>query len=179
MTKRIRCDFRIRLMDGKTATLSMTELPDKTYEVKLVRNNRAREEISTCRLNGFQEAARRFNAIRDVYHAPDPDSRCKQLAEDLRAALAYGRENAGTDDGGTSNLDSPIIYLPGWDPKRVQAAVSAAGLTCYLWETYFKDSYVLSLPGVGQGYNRTNAAIAMRNFLVEKGYDAGVYTRMD
>lgn len=69
-------------MDGKTATLSMTELPDKTYEIKLVRNNRAREEISACRLDGFQEAARRFNAIRDAYHVPNPDSRCERLTED-------------------------------------------------------------------------------------------------
>lgn len=102
-----------------------------------------------------------------------------KLAEDLKKALAYGLSRAGNDDGGTCNFDSPTICLPRWNEKMVVAAAEVSGIGCHTWTGFGRKRFVFSVPGVGQGYTRTNAAEAMSQFLKDEGYDAGMYYQMD
>ena len=100
-----------------------------------------------------------------------------KLAEDLKAAFAYGLEHQGTDDGGTCNFDAPTICLRGWNRKMVEAAAVAAGGSCSFWSSF--GSYIFPVPGTGQGNSRTAAAEATNDYLEAHGYDAGVYYQID
>lgn len=102
-----------------------------------------------------------------------------KLAEDLKDALEYGLQRADFDDGGTCNFDSPTICLPRWNEKMVMAAAERAGISCHTWHGFSKKRFIFTVPGVGQGYTRTNAAEAMSQLLKERGYDAGMYYQMD
>lgn len=109
---------------------------------------------------------------------PELAGKYKKLADDLKAALAYGLEHMGTDDGGTSNFDAPTLTLPDWDKKLVEAAARAAGVDCFEWELWDSKSYVFTILGVGQGYTRTYASEAMSHYLKKLGYEAGMYYQM-
>lgn len=61
----------------------------------------------------------------------------------------------------------------------VKAAAKTAGIGCFSWDSFSKCCYVFSIPGVGQGYTRTNAAEAMKDYLEGLGYDAGMYYQAD
>lgn len=111
--------------------------------------------------------------------APALKGKYKKLAEDLKAAISYGLEHQGTDDGGTSNFDAPTLSLPGWNKKLVEAAAEAAGCGCFVWNLWGSKSYVFSIRGTGQGYTRTKAAEAAKDYLKGLGYDAGMYYQMD
>lgn len=177
--KVLKRDKHIRLCDGRTATLSAVQLPDLSCEVLLYTNDTQKEEVAGRACRSIQEAMYCFQEIYERYHFPELTGQYQKLAEDLQAALAYGLERAGTDDGGTSNFDAPTLRLPGWDRQQVEYAAKQAGIFCSVWETASKDHYVFTVPGVGQGYTRTNAAEAMRDYLASKGYDAGMYYQMD
>ena len=110
---------------------------------------------------------------------PELAGKYNKLADDLKAALAYGLEHMGTDDGGTSNFDAPTLTLPDWDKKLVEAAARAAGVDCFEWELWDSKAYVFTILGVGQGYTRTYAAEAMSHYLKKLGYEAGMYYQMD
>lgn len=172
-------DENIRLFDGRAATLSAVQLPDGSCEVLLCTNDAQKEEVAGRACRSMQEAMYCYQEIHERYHFPELSGQYQKLAEDLQAALAYGLERAGTDDGGTSNFDAPTLHLPGWDQKMVEQAAKQAGIFCSVWEAVSESYYIFSVPGVGQGYTRTNAAEAMRDYLRDKGYDAGVYYQMD
>ena len=127
-------------------------------------------------MNGTEALAQMLAANREL---PVVMLTVSEDAEDLKEALAYGLEHAGTDDGGTCNFDSPTLYLPRWNRKKVEAAAKTAGVGCFMWSSFSKRCYVFSVPGVGQGYTRTNAAEAMKDFLKSRGYEAGMYYQMD
>ena len=172
-------DENIRLFDGRTATLSAVQLTDGSCEVLLCTNDAQKEEVAGRACRSTQEAMYCFQEIYERYHFPELTGRYRELSEDLKAALAYGLERAGTDDGGTSNFDAPTLHLPGWDRKMVEQAAKQAGTFCSIWEAVSESCYIFAVPGVGQGYTRTNAAEAMRDYLRDKGYDAGMYDQMD
>lgn len=179
MTTRIKQDKHIRLADGRSALLSTVQLSNNMYETMLLPNDGDGEEIISYQSTTKEEALYFFDEIKEKYHVPELTGRYKKLADDLKAALAYGLEHMGTDDGGTSNFDAPTISLPKWDKKLVVAAAKAAGTRCLEWELWGDKSYILTISGVGQGYTRTKAAEAMSRYLKEQGYDAGMYYQMD
>lgn len=179
MTRQIKRDEGIKLADGRSATLSAIELPDGKFEVMLFTNDPAMDEIDSIQCEFEESAVAHFNRIKKQYHIPELTGRYKKLAEDLKAALAYGREHMGTDDGGTSNFDAPTLRLPRWNKKLVEASAKTAGVGCFIWNLCGCKSYVFSIPGVGQGYTRTKAAEAMSTHLKELGYDAGMYYQVD
>lgn len=175
----IKRDEHIRLADGRSATLSAVQFSDGLYEVMLLRNDDEGEEITSCQCHDVEETLYAFDEIRARHHVPELTGKYKKLAEDLRNAFAYGMANRGTDDGGSSNFDAPTVSLPGWDKALVEAAAKTAGTMCFEWALGSSKSYLLSIPGVGQGYTRTKAAEAMCNYLKAQGYDAGMYYQMD
>lgn len=179
MVTRIKQDKHIRLADGRSATLSAVQLSNGVYETMLLPNDGDGEEIISYQSTSKEEALCFFDEIKEKYHVPELTGQYKKLADDLKAALDYGLKHMGTDDGGTCNFDAPTICLPKWNRKLVRAAARVAGTGCWEWELWGDKSYVLTIPGVGQGYTRTKAAEAMSNYLKEQGYDAGMYYRMD
>lgn len=179
MATRIKQDKHIRLADGRSATLSAIQLSNGVYETMLLLNDDNGEEIISYQSTSMKESLYLFDEIKEKYHVLELTGQYKKLADDLKAALDYGLKHMGTDDGGTSNLDAPTISLPKWDKKLVVAAAKAAGTRCLEWELWGDKSYVLTIPGVGQGYTRTKAAEAMSRYLKEQGYDAGMYYQMD
>ncbi len=168
---------QIRLQGGQQVTLSTAKLPDGTYETMLL--DAAGEEVAGTQSSTEKDALYWHKHIREEYEVPEPKGRYKKLVEDIAAAIAYGREHMGDDDGGTSNLDAPTISLPGWSQKKVEAAMKEAGTRCFIWNLWGSKSYVFSIGGTGQGYTRTKAAEAARDYLKERGYNAGVYYQMD
>ena len=175
----IKRDENIRLADGQAATLSAARLPGGEYEIMLFTNGPEMEEITVHHYTDEADALYWFDHIRKMYHTPEQAGRYKKLAEDLKAAYAHGLERRGDDDGGTSNLDAPTLHLPGWDKALVEIAARTAGVVCSTWRPGKVTLFVFGIPGVGQGYTRTNAAEAFRAYMEAQGYDAGMYYQMD
>ena len=181
MTKSIKRDEAIQLADGRIMTLDAAKLGEGKYEVMLF-NPRTGQEIDSAQTSTEADAIIQFDRLKRLYHHSEPVliGRYKKLAEDLKAALAYGLERAGDDDGGTSNFDAPSISLPKWEQKKVEAAAKTAGLGCFVWTLWGSKSFVFPIQrGVGQGQTRTNAAEAMREYLEKLGYDATIYCQSD
>lgn len=185
MTECIKRDERIRLKDGRLMTLDAAKLGEGKYEVMLL-NPKTGLEMDVVMVPTEAEALEEFERLRERWHHPEAmpvelKGKYRKLAEDLKAALAYGLEMKGDDDGGTCNFDAPSLHLPGWQRKKVEAA-EYAGLGCFVWNLWGSKSYVFSLPmgrGVGQGMTRTKAAEAMREYLEKQGYDALTYCQAD
>lgn len=177
MVTQIKRDEHIRLADGRSATLSAVQFSDKVFETMLLLNDGSGEEIISYQSASVKDALYFFNEIKDKYHVPELTGKYKQLADDLKAALAYGLANMGDDDGGTSNFDAPTLFLTGWDKKLVESAAKVAGVGCFEWD--FCKAYVFVVRGAGQGYTRTKAAEAMSRYLKERGYESGMYYQMD
>lgn len=165
----------IHLKDGRAAVLSTARLPSGEYETMLLGQDK--DEIVSAKASNEEEAIATFRYFEKVYSAPELKGRYKKLAEDLKAAFAYGLEHQGTDDGGTSNFDAPTIHLQGWNRKKVETAAAAAGGCCSFWSLC--GSYIFPVPGTGQGSTRTSAAEAARDYLEKLGYDTGMYYQMD
>lgn len=181
MTKSIKRDEAIQLADGWIMTLDAAKLGDGKYEVMLL-NPRTGQEIDSARTSTEADAIIQFDHLKRLYHHSEPilKGRYKKLAEHLKAALAYGLERAGDDDGGTSNFDASSISLSRWEQKKVEAAAKTAGLGYFVWNLWGSKSYVFPIQrGVGQGNTRTRAAEAMRKYLKDLGYDATIYCQVD
>lgn len=177
--RNIKRDDDIRLADGRTMTLSAAQISENEYEVMLL-DPESGEEVASCKTLTRDEALTEFWHMRDRFHVPELKGRYKKLAEDLAAALAYGLERKGDDDGGTSNFDAPALSLPKWERKKVEAAAKTAGLGCFVWNLWGSKLYVFSIRGgVGQGLTRTRAAEAMREYLEGLGYEALTYCQAD
>lgn len=179
MVTQIKRDEHIRLADGSSATLSAVQLSDGAYETMLLSHDDRGEEIISYQSTSEEDALYFFNEIKDKYHVPELIGKYKKLADDLKAALVYGLENMGTDDGGTCNFDAPALFLTDWKKKLAEAAARTAGVGCFEWEFLNNKAYVFSVRGAGQGYTRTKAAEAMSHYLKEQGYEAMVYYQMD
>lgn len=175
----IKQDEHIHLVDGRSATLTAVQFSDSTCQVTLLTNDSKGEQITSYRCSSVDDALYFFDEIKEQYHIPELTGKYQKLADDLKAALAYGLNHKGTDDGGTSNVDAPTISLPGWDTALVMAAAKLAGLRFFEWELGSSKAYVFSVPGVGQGYTRTYAAEAISHYLKKQGYDAGMYYQMN
>ena len=179
MVTQIKRDEHIRLADGRSATLSAAQLSDGKYETMLLLKDGSGEEVVSYQSTSADDAVYFFYEIKNTYHVPELTGKYKKLADDLKAAHAYGLAHMGNDDGGTCNFDAPALTLPGWDKKLVEAAARAAGVGCFVWTLWNDTTYVFSVRGVGQGYTRTKAAEAMSRYLKEQGYEAGMYYQMD
>ena len=98
---------------------------------------------------------------------------------DLFTALLYAKvkasEQSNIDDGGTSNMDTPIVKLPGFSKQTIENAFRAAKLTPYF------EGNVIFIHGAceGQGFRNTAMAEAFRDALKSFGYNAAVDYRID
>lgn len=180
MTRKIK-SANITLADGKAAILSTVELPLGEFETMLASPDFATEYVQLRTTNEAQ-AVSDFNHLYKTYHvalAPLTGKYAK-LAEDLKAAACKAVHVArATEDGGTCNMDSVSVKLPGWSRAKVEQAAKAAGVGCFVWNLRGAKRYVFPVRVCAQANARTAAAEAMRDSLRTSGYDIGMYYQID
>lgn len=105
-----------------------------------------------------------------------------QLSEALkRANHASAITALSVEDAGTSNIDSPQIFLNGWTDKNIKDAFDNADLRYYINPSKKKGVRVVDIIGCtrGQGDRRTATAEAVRDSLRKDGYESYVFYQMD
>ena len=103
-----------------------------------------------------------------------------KLRDDIRAALDATEWAEQTEDGGTCNFDSPVLYLDRWNGKLVEQAAKEAGSSAFKWRWGRTTlGWVISPRSSGQGNRRTRRAEAIRDEMKKRGYDVGMYYQMD
>lgn len=105
------------------------------------------------------------------------EDRYTKLTQDLKAAVEAAQAAAAAiDDGGTCNMDSPMVWLPRWNAAKIKEAARAAGSGAYK----HRGSWWIFRTGVyAQGDPRTIAAKAASSLMEARGYKATVYYMMD
>ena len=93
----------------------------------------------------------------------------------LLIAISEAEKLKNTEDEGTSNMDTPTIYLPNWNEKAINKAFQLTGLV----PSKHGSTIFILRASEGQGYRRTAMAEAFCESLKTAGYNAGVDYRMD
>ena len=93
----------------------------------------------------------------------------------LLMAVSAAEKVKDTEDGGTSNMDTPTIYLPRWSAGAISEAFQLTGLV----PSRHENTVFILRACEGQGYRRTAMAEAFCESLKASGYTAGVDYRMD
>ena len=93
----------------------------------------------------------------------------------LLIAVSEAEKVKDTEDGGTSNMDSPTIYLPDWSESAINEAFQLTGLV----PSRHGSTIFILRACEGQGYRRTAMAETFCESLRASGYTAGVDYRMD
>ena len=121
----------ITLAEGKPAVLSTVELPGGVFETMMASPDFG-TEYKQLRTDNEAQALADFKRLFSAYHVPPLRGRYAKLAEDLRAAAAYGAEVARcVEDGGTCNFDAVALDLRGWCRAKVEQAAKAAAAKEY------------------------------------------------
>lgn len=178
MTRKIKSET-ITLRGGEAAILSTIEMAPGQFETMLASPDFG-TEYAQLRTTSEAQALGDFRHLRKQYHVPPLSGKYAKLSEDLAAAAAYGLEvAAGSDDGGTCNMDAAGLVLSGWIEAKVEQAAKAAGVGCFVWRLWGSKSYVFPIPCGYQGNARSAAAEAMKNMLRDLGYETTMYYQMD
>ncbi len=152
-----------------------------TYETMVLYANGTEIESKTTR--DINQAKKHFFDYCDKYpETTDPlKGKYAKLRDDLKEIYS-SRETLdaiyNSADGGSCNFDSPILYLPRWNSKKVRQAAKEAGLDCSVSVSYGVKRYILSC-SFGMGDRRTTAAEIIANALKGRGYDTSVFYMMD
>ncbi len=104
-----------------------------------------------------------------------------KLRDDLASAFAETLIVEETEDGGTCNVDSAVVKLPGWDRAKVKQAVQEANGTAFLW-TQGRITFgwcISPRGGSGQANRRTRRAEAISEAMELRGYETSMYYQMD
>ena len=97
------------------------------------------------------------------------------IQEAAMAAIIKGKEYEN-NDGGSCNLDTPMVVVPrGIKTRQVKDSNGRELLGC----GWGAGLYTVRVPLWGQGYQRTAMAEAARDRLVELGYTSYVRYVMD
>lgn len=104
----------------------------------------------------------------------------EKLKEALHKAIGAA-EFAQTEDGGTCNFDSPILFCEdmGYSEQKALAAIKEIGLDTYPLSGIWRGCIVIDGRTKGQGNCRTAMAEAFAASLKESGIKCGVYYQMD
>ena len=97
------------------------------------------------------------------------------LRVSLLIALSYAQKKKNVDDGGTSNIDTPVLFLPFWNMSDIEEAFKLTGLV----PSKHGNAIFILRACEGQGFRRTAMAEAFSNSMKEQGYMSGVDYRMD
>jgi len=85
------------------------------------------------------------------------------------------------DDGGTCNMDSPLIKLSGWRDADIQEVNKNSKLKIgdKLSSTWFRNYRFISGGAYGQANLRTRMNTTIKKSLDESGYDVTMWYCMD
>lgn len=101
----------------------------------------------------------------------------EKFTEDLKEAVEEAKKFSNIEDGGTCNFDSATISLVGWQEKKLEAAIEAAGCFSSKWNEC--NELIICGGTSGQGNRRTTMAETIYNYLKACGYNTGMYYQMD
>lgn len=103
----------------------------------------------------------------------------KKLTEDLIKAKEAAKKAVMGEDGGTANLDSMTIALPGVREEKVIQAVKDAGLYTRGRRKWIGTRYFISIPIAAQGNDGCRQVDAMCEVMQKQGYDVLAYHQID
>lgn len=107
-------------------------------------------------------------------------NRYEQLKNDLKYAVEKATEIAyQTDDGGTCNFDSCILYLPRYNKDKTLETIKETGIRAFKGNYYGKVCYILENPVYAQADRNTIQAEIINKIMGNKGYNVGMYYQMD
>lgn len=111
-----------------------------------------------------------------THRTPDPRLKYSRLADDLRAALALGRqaERDETESNDVPNADAPSLFLPSWQGASIREAARLAGTTAAPVIHRDVKSWVFEPDTESNGSRRTVNAEAMAHELRRRGYLASI-----
>lgn len=102
-----------------------------------------------------------------------------KLAVDIAAARVSARAAAQGEDGGTCNMDSPMLFFGGMPRVALRRQIEAV-VGSGTWGKLLGCPGFIFSPGCGgQGNSRNRAAEAIAKELRARGWDCGVYYVMD
>lgn len=162
---------------GRPLIIDTRPIDGGLYETAAIRRNG--EELAMVRSTAPAVAARiHENVLRSFLPAD-----LLRLSDDLAASVSASYdEYKNHNDGGTSNLDAPVIRIPGGHAGTVDAAASLVGESCFQWQKkkgqQFYNCFVFTGP-LGQGFRRTAMARRIAELMEQKGYDTSVYYQID
>lgn len=104
----------------------------------------------------------------------------EKLEIDLREANRIAVEQTeNLDDGGTANLDSCFLMLPGAKESDVLATIKKSGLYCRKKTRWIGLGYFINPKSGGQGNKRSLATELMSGYLNAKGWECLTFYKMD
>jgi len=104
----------------------------------------------------------------------------EKLTCDLTIAVEKAKEKAYlTNDGGTCNFDSCLLFLPNANEKKVCECATKAGIRVFKDRAFGKPCFFLSVPIASQGNRRTEQAEVMQKMLANNGYETTMWYQMD
>ena len=108
-------------------------------------------------------------------------SQIKLLSDALRKALERAHRLENFPDGGTSNFDTPQLFLSGWDEADIKKAFDGSGARFYINQIKKNGDCIVDIIGClsGQGNRRTAMAEEVTKSLKEDGYESYVFYQMD
>lgn len=167
---------------NKALIIDTSLLPgSNTYETMAMwRNNHI--DIACVHTDDPAEAMKNHAAMVERFKQGQEQLPAKyaKLRDDIRAALEATEYLEQTEDGGTCNFDSPVLYLDRWNGKLVEQVAKEAGSSAFKWRWgRTMLGWVISPRSSGQGNRRTRRAEAMRDELKKRGYSVDMYYQMD
>lgn len=101
----------------------------------------------------------------------------EKLTADIKAAIEYAAPMFNTEDGGTCNCDTPMVFLPRWRYVEVEKAIHAAGAYPVQNETW--KAWGICVPNIAHANARSRHTDAMCEYLEKLGYKTLAYQSMD
>lgn len=103
----------------------------------------------------------------------------EKFTNDLIEAKEKAIKSVVGDNGGSANLDCLTISLPHLREEKVIKAIEKSGLHTSGKHEWIGQRYFIYAPHGSQGNDNTNQIEAMRDCLVEKGYDVLIFYQLD
>lgn len=169
-----------RIHEGKKILIDLAMFPDGTAFEVAVLDRYTFDEYEIEEFAQLGDAIDFYTEMLAKYpedkapETPKLSGKYARLRDDLRAA--WEKTPNSTEDGGTCNMDCPILYLPRWNRAKVEQAGKEAGVRVHFWRP---GCYHVGIASVGQADARTAKAEAMSEFLKSAGYDTSVWYCID
>ena len=171
-----------RIHEGEKILIDLAMFPDGTAFEVAVLDQDTFDEYEIEEFPQLGDAVVFYNEMLSKYPADKAQvskdvpltGKYARLRDDLRTAWENTPNSA--EDGGTCNMDCPVLYLPRWTRSKVERAGKEAGIPVHYWRP---GCYHIGVASAGQGDARTAKAEAMSAYLKTAGYDTSVWYCID